>query len=159
MSLSQCIKRRHLTQKFFEFHEGVKKCHFGNFSERAGMAGPCSFGPRFKIIRAQPLMDLHLIFGKLIELFDTILSLKLKEWKNTLYVVCTCLTVRKKEKSRQVLAHKRGRKWQIDGHHVEYDVLQPSQMMDVLNSAQWSEIFQFASIFLFAGWYVFYTTE
>ena len=33
MALSQCIKRRHLTQKFFEFHEGVKKCHFGNFSE------------------------------------------------------------------------------------------------------------------------------
>ena len=49
--------------------------------------------------------------------------------------------MRKKEKSRQVLAHKRGRKWQIDGHHVEYDVLQPSRMMDVLNSAQWAEIF------------------
>ena len=71
--------------------------------------------------------------------------------------------MRKKEKSRQVLAHKRGRKWQIDGHHVEYDVLQPSRMMDVLNSAQWTEIFserefQFASIFLFVG-YVFTTEE
>jgi hypothetical protein len=35
MALSQCIKRRHLAQKKFEFHAGVKKCHFGNFSERA----------------------------------------------------------------------------------------------------------------------------
>ena len=60
--------------------------------------------------------------------------------KKHFIVPCTCLTVRKKEKSRQVLAHKRGRKWQIDGHHVEYDVLQPSRMMDVLNSAQCFEI-------------------
>ena len=28
-------------QKKFEFHAGVKKCHFGYFSERAGMAVPC----------------------------------------------------------------------------------------------------------------------
>ena len=28
-------------KKKFEFHAGVKKCHFGNFSERAGMAVPC----------------------------------------------------------------------------------------------------------------------
>ena len=27
--------------KKFKFHAGVKKCHFGNFSERAGMAVPC----------------------------------------------------------------------------------------------------------------------
>ena len=65
--------------------------------------------------------------------------------------------MRKKEKSRQVLAHKRGRKWQIDGHHVEYDVLQPSRMMDVLNSAQWTKIFsergfQFVPTFLFEGY-------
>ena len=45
---------------------------------------------------------------------------------------------------------------QIDGHHVEYDVLQLSQMMDVLNSAGWTEIFsergfQFVSIFLTVG--------
>jgi len=26
-------KRGHLDQKIFEFHAGVKKCHFGNFSE------------------------------------------------------------------------------------------------------------------------------
>ena len=26
---------------FFELHASVKKCHFGNFSERAGMAVPC----------------------------------------------------------------------------------------------------------------------
>ena len=25
----------------FPFHAGVKKCHFGNFSEWAGMAVPC----------------------------------------------------------------------------------------------------------------------
>ena len=41
MALSQCIKRRHLAKKIFEFHAGVKKCHFGYFSERAGMAVPC----------------------------------------------------------------------------------------------------------------------
>ena len=41
MALSHCIKRRHLAQKIFEFHAGVKKCHFGYFSERAGMAVPC----------------------------------------------------------------------------------------------------------------------
>ena len=77
--------------------------------------------------------------------------------KKHFIVPCTCLTVRKKEKSRQVLAHKRGRKWQIDGHHVEYDVLQPSRMMDVLNSAQWTKIFTERE-FQFAG-YVFTTEE
>jgi hypothetical protein len=41
MALSQHIKRRQLPQKIFKFHAGVKKCHFGNFSERAGMAVPC----------------------------------------------------------------------------------------------------------------------
>ena len=46
MALSQCIKRRHLAQKNFEFHAGVKKCHFGNFSERAGMAVPCQCSPQ-----------------------------------------------------------------------------------------------------------------
>ena len=75
---------------------------------------------------------------KLIEAFDTIPKFEpeIEGVKKHFIVPCTCLTVRKKEKSRQVLAHKRGRKWQIDGHHVEYDVLQPSRMMDVLNSAQ-----------------------
>ena len=29
-------------QKNFKFHAGVKKCHFGNFSEWAGMACPVS---------------------------------------------------------------------------------------------------------------------
>ena len=33
MALSQCIKRRRLAQKKIKFHAGVKKCHFGNFSE------------------------------------------------------------------------------------------------------------------------------
>ena len=28
-------------KKNSNFHAGVKKCHFGNFSERAGMAVPC----------------------------------------------------------------------------------------------------------------------
>ena len=74
---------------------------------------------------------------KLIEVFDTIPKFEPEiEGVKKHFIECTCLTVRKKEKSRQVLAHKRGRKWQIDGHHVEYDVLQPSRMMDVLNSAQ-----------------------
>ena len=35
----------HYKKKFgpkkFEFHAGVKKCHFGNFSQWAGMAVPC----------------------------------------------------------------------------------------------------------------------
>ena len=30
-----------LSQIFFKFHAGVKKCHFGNFSEWAEMAVPC----------------------------------------------------------------------------------------------------------------------
>jgi hypothetical protein len=30
-----------LAQNFFELHAWVKKCHFGNFSERAGMAVHC----------------------------------------------------------------------------------------------------------------------
>jgi hypothetical protein len=41
MALSQYIKRRHLAPKNVKFHAGVKKCHFGNFSERTGMAVPC----------------------------------------------------------------------------------------------------------------------
>jgi len=41
MALSQYIKRRHLAKKLFKFHAGVKKYHFGNFSERARMAVPC----------------------------------------------------------------------------------------------------------------------
>ena len=28
-------------KKKFKFHSRVKKCHFGNFSEWAGMAVPC----------------------------------------------------------------------------------------------------------------------
>ena len=46
MALSQCIKGRHLAQKSFKFHPGVKKCHFGNFSKRTGMAVPCQCGPQ-----------------------------------------------------------------------------------------------------------------
>ena len=45
MALSQCIKRRHLAQKNLEFHTGVKKCRFGNFSERVCMAVPCYYWP------------------------------------------------------------------------------------------------------------------
>ena len=40
-------------------------------------------------------------------------------------------SVQEREKSRQLLAHKRGRKQDIDGHHVDNDVLQPSLVMDV----------------------------
>ena len=32
--------------KKFKFHAGVKKCHFGNFSEWAGMAVPCLCSPQ-----------------------------------------------------------------------------------------------------------------
>ena len=32
--------------KKFKFHPRVKKCHFGNFSEWAGMAVPCQVGPQ-----------------------------------------------------------------------------------------------------------------
>jgi hypothetical protein len=38
--LSSSIARSHLVQKNFKFHAQIKKCHFGNFSERAGMAMP-----------------------------------------------------------------------------------------------------------------------
>ena len=56
---------------------------------------------------------------KLIEAFDTIPKFEpeIEGVKKHFIVPCTCLTVRKKEKSRQVLAHKRGHKWQIDGHY------------------------------------------
>ena len=53
MALSQCIKRRHLAQKFFEFHAGVKKCHFGNFLERAGMAAPCQCSPQESLVGSE----------------------------------------------------------------------------------------------------------
>ena len=36
--------------KKFELHAWVKKCHFGNFSEKAGMAMPCQCGPQKCII-------------------------------------------------------------------------------------------------------------
>ena len=32
--------------KNFKFHEQIKKCHFGNFSDRAGMAWHCQCGPQ-----------------------------------------------------------------------------------------------------------------
>ena len=41
VALSKHFKRSNLAQKFFELHAWVKKCYFGNFSERAGMAVPC----------------------------------------------------------------------------------------------------------------------
>jgi hypothetical protein len=41
VALLKHFKRSNLAQKFFELHAWVKKCHFGNFSERAGMAVPC----------------------------------------------------------------------------------------------------------------------
>ena len=34
MGLSKHFKRSNLAPKFFELHTWVKKCHFGNFSER-----------------------------------------------------------------------------------------------------------------------------
>ena len=50
VALSKHFKRSNLAQNVFEFHAWVKKCHFGNFSERAGMAMPCQFGPQKLII-------------------------------------------------------------------------------------------------------------
>jgi hypothetical protein len=35
------LQKKNLAQKIFELHAWVKKCHFGNFSERAGMTVPC----------------------------------------------------------------------------------------------------------------------
>ena len=46
MALSQHFKRSNLAQKKFNFHAWVKKCHFGNFSERGGMAVPCQCSPQ-----------------------------------------------------------------------------------------------------------------
>ena len=34
MALSKHFKRSNFSQKFFELHAWVKKCHFGNFSEK-----------------------------------------------------------------------------------------------------------------------------
>jgi hypothetical protein len=55
VTLSKHFKRSNLDQKFFELHAWVKKCHFGNFSERAGMAVPCSCGPQKCIIAFKKL--------------------------------------------------------------------------------------------------------
>jgi hypothetical protein len=38
VALSKHFKKNNLAQKFFELHLWVKKCHFGNFSEIAGLA-------------------------------------------------------------------------------------------------------------------------
>ena len=40
MSLKNKYVRCNLAPKFFELHAWVKKCHFGNFLERTGMACP-----------------------------------------------------------------------------------------------------------------------
>ena len=32
--------------KKFQIHAGIKKCHFGNFADRAGMVVPCKYGPQ-----------------------------------------------------------------------------------------------------------------
>ena len=42
MALSQCIKKRFFAQNIFEFHTGVKKCHFGNFQRGSGWSCPVS---------------------------------------------------------------------------------------------------------------------
>ena len=41
MALSYHFKWSHVAQKIFKLHAGVEKCHFGNFSDRAGMAVHC----------------------------------------------------------------------------------------------------------------------
>jgi hypothetical protein len=55
VALSKHLKISNLTQKKFELHAWVKKCHFGNFSERAGMAVPCYCGPQKCIIAFEKL--------------------------------------------------------------------------------------------------------
>ena len=46
----KALQKSNLAQKFFELHAWVKKCHFGNFSERAGMAVPCKCCHQKRII-------------------------------------------------------------------------------------------------------------
>ena len=41
--------------KNVDFHAWVKKCHFGNLSEWAGMAVPCDFGPQEFLTGTQKL--------------------------------------------------------------------------------------------------------
>ena len=45
--------------KKFKFHAGVKKCHFGNFLEWAGMAVPCQCGPQESLTGFQKLFLLR----------------------------------------------------------------------------------------------------
>ena len=46
MALSQCIKRRHLAQKFFEFHAGVKSAILAIFQTVLGW--PCTVSASLK---------------------------------------------------------------------------------------------------------------
>jgi hypothetical protein len=66
VALSKPLKRSNLAQKFFELHAWVKKCHFGNFSERPGMALLCYCGPQKCIIAFEKLFcfGCRLIFKK-----------------------------------------------------------------------------------------------
>ena len=41
LALSKHFKISDMAHKNFELHAWVKKCHFGNFSEKAWMAMPC----------------------------------------------------------------------------------------------------------------------
>ena len=53
VALSKHFKRSNLAQKIL--HAWVKKCHFGNFSEKAGMAVPCQCGPQKCILAFEKL--------------------------------------------------------------------------------------------------------
>ena len=55
VALSKHFKRSNLAIKNVELHAWVKKCHFGNFSERAGLAVPCWRCPQKCIIAIEKL--------------------------------------------------------------------------------------------------------
>ena len=56
VALSKHFKGSNLAQKDFELRAWIKKCHFGNFSERAEMALLCYCGTQKRIIAFEKII-------------------------------------------------------------------------------------------------------
>ena len=92
MALSYHFKQSHLAPKNFKFHPRVKKYHFGNFSEWAGMAVPCQVGPQESLTGIEKLF----LFWMLIDIqkdwklkLESAYSFMLKYSKITVWALCS----------------------------------------------------------------------